>query len=82
MRGTLVVCADTAGLFEVAADRVASALAAAGEKQKTVSFALAGGATPRALYQRLAREEISRRIPWNKVHIFWGDERIVPLKHP
>lgn len=82
MRGTLIVCAELGGLFEVAAERVASALAAAGEKQKIVSFALAGGNTPRALYQRLAREEISRRIPWSKVHIFWGDERIVPHKHP
>lgn len=46
------------------------------------SVALSGGSTPRALYERLAANEMAERIPWEKVHLFWGDERCVPPDHP
>ncbi len=36
--------------------------------------ALAGGSTPKAIYERLAKLE----LPWDKIHLFWGDERCVP----
>lgn len=45
------------------------------------SVALSGGSTPRALYERLASAEFSGRIPWQDVHLFWGDERCVPPDH-
>jgi len=45
------------------------------------TVALAGGATPRPLYERLATIEYSQRLNWEKVHIFWGDERCVPPHH-
>ena len=45
------------------------------------SAALSGGSTPRALYERLASAEFSSRIPWQDVHLFWGDERCVPPDH-
>ncbi|MCP4715600.1 MAG: 6-phosphogluconolactonase [Deltaproteobacteria bacterium] len=44
----------------------------------TASFVLSGGATPELLYQILASPEYARRIPWQHVHIFWGDERCIP----
>ena len=40
--------------------------------------ALSGGNTPNRLYQLLATPEFSKNIEWNKVFIFWGDERFVP----
>ena len=40
--------------------------------------ALSGGNTPKRLYQLLATPEFSKNIPWNKVFLFWGDERFVP----
>ncbi len=43
---------------------------------------LAGGSTPRRLYQLLAAPEIASRFPWDRVHWFWGDERFVPHDHP
>ncbi len=43
--------------------------------------ALAGGSTPRALYQTLATVELVPRIEWEKVHVFWGDERCVAPTH-
>ncbi len=42
------------------------------------TLALAGGSTPRALYQALAEVD----YPWSEVDVFFGDERCVPPDHP
>jgi 6-phosphogluconolactonase len=57
------------------ADRLRDALAI---DEKRASLALAGGTTPREVYEALTRES----LPWEKVHIFFGDERCVPPDHP
>lgn len=44
-------------------------------------LALAGGRTPNLLYEMLAREPFAGTMPWEQTHIFWGDERCVPLAH-
>lgn len=44
------------------------------------SIALAGGSTPRMLYSMLA-SEFKQEIPWDKLLIFWGDERYVSHDH-
>ena len=44
--------------------------------------ALSGGTTPKQMGTILAREPYRSRIPWDRVHIFWGDERWVPLGSP
>lgn len=54
--------------------RIRSAIADRG----TCFLALAGGSTPKPLYAALAKED----LPWEHVHIFWGDERYVPVDHP
>ena len=43
------------------------------------TIALAGGNTPRSLYEKLATSPYAEKIPWQKVHFFWGDERAVPF---
>jgi 6-phosphogluconolactonase len=45
------------------------------------SLVLSGGNTPRALYGLLA-SQFRDRIPWEHVHVFWGDERYVPADDP
>jgi 6-phosphogluconolactonase len=42
---------------------------------------LAGGSTPRRVYELLASAERAR-FPWDRVHWFFGDERFVPHDHP
>ncbi|EAW37662.1 6-phosphogluconolactonase [Lyngbya sp. PCC 8106] len=42
------------------------------------TLVLAGGGTPKPLYEALATEN----LPLDKIHIFWGDERYVPSDHP
>ena len=46
------------------------------------SVALAGGNTPRRIYELLATERFENRIEWSQVHLFFGDERCVPPDHP
>lgn len=41
-------------------------------------IALSGGSTPRALYELLAQEPYRGLLPWDRIHVFWGDERFVP----
>ncbi len=43
------------------------------------SIALSGGSTPKRLYEVLVQDEFSKRMPWDRVHLFWGDERHVPV---
>ncbi len=45
-------------------------------------LALAGGNTPRDIYATLASYSQEIQIPWEGVHLFWGDERTVPPDHP
>jgi 6-phosphogluconolactonase len=45
--------------------------------------ALAGGSTPKALYSMLSDDPAySSKIPWNKLHFFFGDERHAPPDSP
>lgn len=42
------------------------------------AVALSGGSTPRAIYQRIVSSDTAKKIDWNKVFLFWSDERSVP----
>jgi 6-phosphogluconolactonase len=44
---------------------------------------LSGGSTPKALYSLLVNDPALRsQVPWDKTHLFFGDERHVPPDHP
>lgn len=47
-------------------------------KDDKFTIVAAGGSTPRVLYELLAKKEWD----WSKVHVFWGDERYVPVTDP
>jgi 6-phosphogluconolactonase len=49
------------------------------EKQGRFVVALTGGSSPVALYTLLATAPYKNKIDWEKVFVFWGDERWVPL---
>jgi 6-phosphogluconolactonase len=51
------------------------------EKHGRCLIALAGGSTPKRLYQLLASEEYRSAIDWARVHVFLSDERYVPPDH-
>ena len=62
------------GAAELFAQQAKDAVAARGR----FSVALAGGQTPNDLYVRLAGRD---DLPWDSIHVFWGDERHVPPDH-
>jgi len=82
VRGTLIICSDLESLSREAAARFAAVVESRVGEQGIARVALAGGATPRRLYELLASEEFRASVPWARVHFFWGDERLVPLDHP
>ena len=78
MDAEIVVLPDPDVLAHEAARRfVALAREAAGSRGR-FSVALSGGSTPGKLYRLLAEEPYRDQIPWEDVHLFWGDERCVP----
>jgi 6-phosphogluconolactonase len=81
-RGTLRVFDGAADIARAAAEDLAAAALAA--KQARFTLALAGGSTPRRLYELLADPAAAyrARLPWRRIHFFWGDERHVPPDHP
>ncbi|MGE3953771.1 MAG: 6-phosphogluconolactonase [Parachlamydiales bacterium] len=46
------------------------------------TVALSGGSTPKAIYQLLATPDFHGKVDWNRVLLFWSDERAVPPDHP
>lgn len=51
------------------------------QRRGRFAVALAGGSTPKSIYGTLASHH-RNALPWNQVHLFWGDERCVPPDHP
>lgn len=49
------------------------------KNQEFFTLVLSGGDTPKLLYKKLASEEYRDKINWKRIHIFWGDERVVPF---
>jgi 6-phosphogluconolactonase len=47
--------------------------------QDRFTIALSGGSTPKKLNLLLASDPFKNRIDWQKLHVFWGDERYVPF---
>jgi len=48
------------------------------KRQDIFYLAISGGKTPRDYYQLLGSDRKMINLPWNKVELFWVDERCVP----
>ncbi len=69
---------DLEELSHSAADFVLESAESAVAEKNLFSLVLSGGSTPRRLYELL----VEVRLPWERTHLFWGDERCVPPDHP
>jgi 6-phosphogluconolactonase len=74
-----LVLPDAEALARHAAEFLTTTLAATPGRS---AVALSGGSTPKRLYELLATPEFRDRLPWERVHWFWGDERFVPQDNP
>lgn len=63
------------GLADFFVDTVNAAI----ENNGKCSVVLAGGNSPKKLYELLASASYSGKIPWSKIFFFFGDERNVPF---
>jgi 6-phosphogluconolactonase len=81
MKAQQKVLADASSLIEAAAEHFVSTARAAIAKRGVFFVALAGGSTPKGLYQKLATSPYMEQIDWSRVHLFFGDERCVPATH-
>jgi 6-phosphogluconolactonase len=75
----VIAVSDPAALAKAAAERVLARIAANGDR---VAICLAGGSSPKQLYQLLATDPYRGQIPWQRVHWFIGDERLVAPDDP
>ncbi len=66
------------GAAELFVDSATQSIAARGR----FLTALSGGSTPNRLYELLASAPYRDQIEWAKAHVFWGDERCVPMDDP
>jgi len=74
---------DGAAIAKRAAQEFIQAAANAVRARGTFNVSLAGGSTPKALYGLLATDPVYRsQVPWDKTHLFFGDERHVGPGHP
>jgi 6-phosphogluconolactonase len=76
---TPLVVEDPAALAEAAARWTAERVQRAVDDRGTCYLALAGGETPRGSYQRLAQPPFLEALPWDRLFVYWSDERQVPL---
>jgi len=78
MNPNIQIFKDLPALSQAAAqlfiDHANQAIAARGQ----FLVALSGGGTPTATYRLL----VDAPIDWSRVHVFWGDERCVPVSDP
>lgn len=79
VRGELIVVADQAAFAEAGARLFADAATAA---NGLFVASLAGGSTPKALYQRLATPPYDTMIAWPTLDFVLGDERFVAPDDP
>ena len=74
---------DGSAIAKRAAQEFIQAALAALREKSSFDVALAGGSTPKALYGLLATDATLRsQVPWDKMHVFFGDERHVGPDHP
>jgi 6-phosphogluconolactonase len=78
MSAEILVLSDSEALAVEAVRRLQSACRRAVAARGRFTLVLAGGSTPRRLYELLGGEETQHRLDWAAVEIFFGDERCVP----
>lgn len=81
MKAQQKILADASSLIDAAAEHFVAAARAAIAKRGVFFVALAGGTTPKGLYQKLAMSPFVEQVDWSRVHLFFGDERCVAPTH-
>lgn len=65
----------------VVADEIVASIRDAISEKDRCSLALSGGGTPSGIYRLLSKPPRISEIEWEKMDLYWGDERYVPHDH-
>jgi len=76
------VFADLDALSRGALEELRGAVREAIARRGRFAIALAGGHTPEEMYKLWAAAPRGEDAPWERVHLFWGDERYVDESDP
>ncbi|GJL54652.1 MAG: 6-phosphogluconolactonase [Nitrospirales bacterium] len=68
-------------LFSTAAKEFCEIAEKAIARSGQMTVALAGGSTPKGLYELLAQDPYRSMVDWSAIHVYWGDERHVSPDH-
>ena len=79
---TLQIFPDHAELSQAAAQYFVQFAGKAAAVRGRFGVTLCGGSTPEELYRLLSQAPFDQNVPWPQVHVFWGDERLVPPDEP
>lgn len=84
LRIEYVVEPDSAALARRTAQHFVEVAEQAARERGRVRIAISGGSTPKAAFQLLAdpAQPWLKRMPWEKLDLYWVDERTVPPDHP
>jgi len=77
----LQIYPDVAAIAQQAAGIFVNAAQQAVRERGIFRVAMAGGSTPKTLYALLVSEPFRSQLPFDKMHLFFGDDRHVPPDH-
>jgi 6-phosphogluconolactonase len=69
---------DSIAAAQACAREILAQIEAAVDEKNSATLAVSGGNSPVPMFQELARQ----RFNWDRVHLFWVDERAVPETDP
>jgi 6-phosphogluconolactonase len=79
---TIRIFPDVAAIAQYAANIFVNAAKQAVKERGVFRVAMAGGSTPKTLYALLVSEPFRSQLSFDKMQLFFGDDRHVPPDHP
>ena len=74
----LEIVPNANALSKMAAAHFGMAVEKAVAARNRAVVVLSGGSKPRGMFKLLSRPPYRDALPWDRLHFFWGDERLVP----
>jgi 6-phosphogluconolactonase len=78
----IVVAPDPHGCAAIAAARLVTAVERSIAARGRADIATTGGSTPASIYAMLAATPLRERLAWDRLHLWFGDDRFAPRGHP
>ncbi len=79
LKPEIIVTSDSTELARIGARILVETAGECVDRKGRFTVALPGGSTPRHMNRMLAQEPLRSSMAWDKTHLFWVDERCVPI---